>query len=240
MFEFSFLIGAIIATLVGINKMGMKGVGMVSIYLITLIFATKQSVGALLPILLFADILAVLYYHSHTKWNYLRKLLPTVLVGMVFGIFILNLVDDSQLRFYLGLLIAIMLTFDIVRRNLKIKFLNTPYISALLGIFAGAATIVGNAAGPIASLYFLSKDMSKNEFIGTGAWFFLIINTIKFPIFYSLGMITKETLLFDVKALPFIFVGAIIGWIVIKRIPEHIYIYIIYTAIALASLRLLF
>ncbi len=42
--------------------------------------------------------------------------------------------------------------------------------------------MIGNSAGPVFTLYFLAMRLPKKEFIGTGAWLYLIINTSKLPL----------------------------------------------------------
>ena len=42
--------------------------------------------------------------------------------------------------------------------------------------------MIGNSAGPVFTLYFLAMRLPKKEFIGTGAWLYLIINTGKLPL----------------------------------------------------------
>jgi hypothetical protein len=45
-----------------------------------------------------------------------------------------------------------------------------------MGLVAGTMTMMANAAGPIFSLYALAVGLPKFELVGTGAWFFFIIN----------------------------------------------------------------
>ena len=52
----------------------------------------------------------------------------------------------------------------------------------LTGVASGFATMIGNAAGPIFSLYLLAKGAKKNNYMGTFAWFFLIVNVTKLPL----------------------------------------------------------
>ena len=50
---------------------------------------------------------------------------------------------------------------------------------------------MGNAAGPIMSLYLLAMRLPKEAFIGTGAWYFFILNCFKVPISVGQGLITS-------------------------------------------------
>ena len=41
--------------------------------------------------------------------------------------------------------------------------------------------MIGNAAGPVMSVYLLSMRKEKMEYIGINAWFFIVVNLLKVP-----------------------------------------------------------
>jgi len=49
------------------------------------------------------------------------------------------------------------------------------------GALAGATTMVANAAGPVIMVYLPAMRLPKDEFLGTGAWFFAVVNWVKVP-----------------------------------------------------------
>ncbi len=85
-----FTLGALAAVLIGLSKTGVPGVSIPAILLMAEAFPgnEKLSVGAILPILLVGDVLAVGTYRQHTQWNRLFGLFPYVLVGMVPGVYV--------------------------------------------------------------------------------------------------------------------------------------------------------
>ena len=99
--------------------------------------------------------------------------------------------------------------------------------------------MVGNAAGPIMSIYFLSMGFEKNKFIGTAAWFFLFVNVVKVPfhiIFWK--TINFDTLLFDLTLFPMILIGAIIGVWIVEKIPEKPYKIFVISSVFLSTILL--
>ena len=52
-------------------------------------------------------------------------------------------------------------------------------MAATFGILAGFTTQVANAAGPVMAIYLVLMKFSKEEYIGSAAWYFLILNWIK-------------------------------------------------------------
>jgi uncharacterized membrane protein YfcA len=62
---------------------------------------------------------------------------------------------------------------------------------------------------------------NEQEFIGTAAWFFFLVNTSKIPVFTGLGMITVNTLGFDLLLLPMVVLGAIAGYYLLPKVPQR-------------------
>jgi len=82
--------------------------------------------------------------------------------------------------------------------------------------------------------------LPKNNYIGTSAWFFLIINVIKVPFhIFSWNTITVKTLTIDLFGIPAILVGVFLGINLVKLFPEKIYRYFILISTCLAALFLL-
>ena len=85
----------------------------------------------------------------------------------------------------------------------KMKVPDYWWFAAFLGFFGGFSTMVANAAGPIMALYLLSMRLPKNVFIGTGAWFFFIINLLKVPLhILSWKTITLHSFIIDIILFP--------------------------------------
>ncbi len=67
--------------------------------------------------------------------------------------------------------------------------------------------MLGNLAGAFSNIYFLAMRLPKNDFIGTGAWIFLIINLFKLPFQVFTGIISRPLLLTDLALVPFLILG---------------------------------
>ena len=79
--------------------------------------------------------------------------------------------------------------------------------------------MMANAAGPIFSLYALAIGLPKFEFVGTSAWFFFIMNLVKVPFSYGLGLIHGPTLRLNLVLLPPILLGIFIGRWLTQVVP---------------------
>ena len=89
------------------------------------------------------------------------------------------------------------------------------------------------------SIYLLSMRLPKNAFIGTAAWFFLIINLLKLPLQILFWKnIDAATLTFDAIMIPGIAAGAFIGIRVAGKIPERAYRIFVMVMTGIAALML--
>lgn len=229
------------AVLVGVNKTALPGVGIVVVPLIASFFSARASTGLLLPLLAMADLFAVGYYHRHANWRIILKLLPAALVGIGVGSVMVRLIDDQTLRPVIGIIVLAMLALNIAREKyLKEDFSHSMFFAVTMGFAAGVTTQLANAAGPIMTIYLLAMKLPKYEFIGTGAWYFLILNWLKMGIFATEGRITIQTMTADVAMLPLIAAGAAAGIFILKRVPQKWFNVIVQILAAAAAIRLLF
>ena len=227
---------------VGMSKTGISGAGLMFVPIMAQIFSGKLSVGIVLPMLIFADLFAVYYYHRHANWRYIILSIPWALVGVIIAAIIGNEINDAQFKNILAIVIltaiAVMLLLDFYKPSTKL--LDNWWFAAILGLAGGFATMIGNAAGPIASLYLLSMRLPKNNYIGTSAWFFLIINVIKVPFhLFIWNTISLKTLTVDLIAIPSIILGVFVGIHLVKYFSEKYYRYFILISTSLSALFLL-
>jgi len=100
--------------------------------------------------------------------------------------------------------------------------------------------MVGNLAGPVMALYLLAMRFPKNQFIGTAAWFFLVINLIKVPFHvFAWNTITINSFMLTAMLIPAVGAGAYIGIWVVGKINEKLYRWFIIFMTAVAALAML-
>lgn len=91
------------------------------------------------------------------------------------------------------------------------------------GALAGFTTMVANAGGPVTSMYFLSEGFPVATFLGTTAWFYLVINLVKLPFSIGLGMITWATLVTVMWMIPVIVATVFAGRFLASRIDRRVF-----------------
>lgn len=111
-------------------------------------------------------------------------------------------------------------------------------LAAVFGLAGGAASMLANAAGPLFVMYLLFLGLKKDDFIGTHAFLFLLINLIKTPLQWDLGNVTPETLLFDLKTVPLIVAGFLLGRQIVKRLSQRWFVALVQALTAAAAVNL--
>jgi len=231
------------ALVIGVSKTGFPGVGILAIPLAAMVFGAKPSTGIILPMLLLGDVMAVGFYRRHAVWKYLVKLMPCAMAGIVIGHRLLGKITDAQLKPGIGLVILLMLLLSYLRNRhiKKTGDLSIPdgwWFAATMGVIAGLTTMMANAAGPIMIIYLLAMRLPKDAFLGTGAWYYLILNAFKIPFSMNLGLVTHQTLLLNASLAPVIICGALAGFALAKVVSETWFTRVVQFLAAAAALQL--
>jgi len=236
-------VAALGAIIIGISKGGIKGIGVLFVTLMALVFGGKASTGIILPLLTVGDIFAVIYYNRYTQWKFLYRLLPWMAAGVLLGVWLGK--DMPEELFKRGMAIIILLTVIMMfwweKNKDRIAIPNNWWFAGLMGLAAGFTTMVGNLAGAFANIFFLAMRLPKNEFIGTAAWLFLFINLFKLPFHYFVWeTVTLDTLLLDLRLALFVVIGIYMGIQLVKLIKEHHYRQMILLLTALGAILIFF
>lgn len=231
------------AMLIGMSKAGVRGLGMLMVPIMAAIFGGKPSAGLVLPMLSFADFFAVRYYNRHAEWKYVWRLLPAAAAGVIIAIAVGYYINDATFKGIIAITIIGSLILMLIqeRGGLPASWTDSWIFGSIFGLLGGFSTMIGNAAGPIMAVYLLAMHLPKNSFIGTGAWFFLIINLFKVPFhIFIWKTITWSSFQLDLLAIPAIAAGVFIGIKIIHLIPEKEFRYFVIIMTFVAALRLMF
>jgi uncharacterized membrane protein YfcA len=211
--------------IIGLTKAGLKGVDMLSVTLMAIVFGSKASTGIVLPLLCLADIAAVAYYNRHAEWKHFKKLTPWMVVGIVLGVYLGRDMDEAIFRKIMAIIILLTIVIALVMEYRKSQEVpRHPLFVVSTGLAAGFTTMIGNLAGAFSNLYFLAMRVDKNSFIGTAAWIFLIINLVKFPLqVFFWKNITVQSLKIDALLVPTLAIGFVAGIFIVGKIKDEQY-----------------
>jgi uncharacterized membrane protein YfcA len=230
-----------VGMLTGMAKTGVHGAGMLSVPLLALVFGPQRSSGVMLPILVLADLLGVWYYHRHASWQHLKVLFPWAAAGVVLGTIVGSYIDDKIFKVIMALVIVVSVVVMIwLERGNKEQVPHSKAFGVSSGVLGGFTSMVGNLAGTVMAVYFLSMRLPKNVYIGTTAWFFMVTNWFKVPFHvFAWHTITLNTFLMDLVTIPAIVLGAFLGIYIVKILSDKMYRWFIIVMTLVATVFML-
>jgi uncharacterized protein len=227
---------------VGFAKTAIGGFGSIAVAIFAAVLPARESTGALLPLLLVGDVMAVAAYRAHAQWRILLRLFPSVLVGVAVGTLFVWQVDDTVMRRTIGVLLVALVGLHLWTRRRRADPERVPAgraLTATYGTMAGFTTMVANAGGPVMSLYLLSAGLSMLGFLGTATMFFFLVNLAKVPFSLGLGLISWSSLQLDLLLVPAVLLGGWLGRRAIKRIDEALFERLVLLFTVVSALNLL-
>ena len=193
---------------------------MVAPLMVLMVGDARMATAWALPVLCTADVFAVVYWRRHAEVRQLFSLIPWVLAGIVAGAAALSL-DEQIIRRVVGVIVVGMVVLYLWR-----QFSPTRQVAgnpAFYGVCTGFATTVANAAGPVMSLYLLSKKLPKEKFVATGAWFFFAMNLLKSPVYAWYHLYSRASLMFAVLVVPAVLAGALAGQWLVRNMTQKVF-----------------
>jgi uncharacterized protein len=230
------------AAMVGLAKTGIAGLGVLAVAIFATVLPARESVGILLVILIFTDFVAVGVYRRDASWPHLLRLFPWAGAGVLVGAAAFGGMNDALVRMFIGGILIGLVVLQLLRRtagDLPLEENPNRGLVAITGLAAGFTTMVANAAGPLMVLYLLAMRLPKFTFVGTAAWFFLVLNLFKVPFSVSLGLITPASLVFSLKLVPVALLGALSGRWIITHMNQRMFEGIALLLTLLAGVRML-
>lgn len=221
------LLAALAALSVGLAKSGLGGFGMVAVLLMAEVLPARLSTGALLPLLIIADVVAVSLYRHHLVWRHLAGLFVPTAIGVVGGFLLMPHLSDHFFGRAIGgivLALAVIQSFRLAQPRAEVEWFADHHIFLwMVGALAGLTTMLANAAGAVMTIYLLARRVPKMEFVGTAAVFFLFVNLFKVPFSAGLGLIQADSLGFNLRLLPAVLIGLALGRAVVGALPQRFF-----------------
>lgn len=237
------LVGSLAALLLGMSKTGMPSIGALGVAVLALVISPVESSGVVLPTLIVGDLIALSLYGRSADWRVLRRVVPSVVVGVLLGFACLRLLDAAAGARVIGALLVAAGLGELARRTVAARTVRraaavpdegvaagTPpdgrahrLVQHAVGAGAGLSTMVANAGGPMMTVYLLRARLSTVALLGTTTWFFFVVNVVKVPFSIGLGLITTDSLPTSLALVPGLVVGALLGRRFAARAPRAVF-----------------
>jgi uncharacterized membrane protein YfcA len=163
------------ACLVGVSKTALPGAGTLAVAVFAAVLPARESTGTLLMLLIVGDLFAVRMYHAHADLPTLRRMVPTVLVGVGLGAVFLALAGDATVRRVIAVILLVLVAVTLVRRRAAARRAAEPAAPAPASARAGSAAVSavpeapGAPAGPAAPVT-AGPDARAGRRLGTGVY----------------------------------------------------------------------
>lgn len=205
---------AFVALLIGLSKGGLGGLlGSLATPLMTLVMPANQVVGLLLPLLMFADLFAVLSYIKRWRLRLVLLLLPGGVAGVTMATFFITHEPTRILQITLGIIVLLFTIYKLIEKLILhiLKYEGKDWHGLLAGTIAGFSSGLAHAGGPPVTIYLLLQKVTPIEFNATSVLFFTILNWIKVPYYLYANLFDFKLLREIVWLMPIIPFGVVIG-----------------------------
>jgi uncharacterized membrane protein YfcA len=222
--------------LIGMAKAGLDGGALIAMPIMAAAFGARSSSGLILGVLMTADLVAVWNYRKDLSVPHLLRTFPWAVVGIALGALIGGMIPEKLFRSIMAgfiLVSVVLMGFREITGN-RFVLPQRWFVLMPVGILAGFSSMVGNSAGALMGIYFLSSGLGKGNIIGTSVWFFFLSNIVKLPFhIFVWKTVSPDTLLADLFMAPVVILTTLLGVRLVRLIPEKPYrILIIFAALA--------
>ncbi len=226
----------------GVSKTGFPGLAILNVLIVAELFGARESVGIILPMLILCDLIVYPLFRKYASWSRVWPLMAPALVGILIGWYLLGRIDNAVAENVIGGTILLMLILQWLRAHRDTFLTKLPDSRAFRwgsGLVIGVSTMMANAAGPAYSIYALVHRMKKEDFLGIGARFFLLLNLIKVPFLGNLELINPHSLKIDLWLLPGLLLGILSGRKLIALVPQKWFEWLLYAFSLIAAVRMI-
>jgi uncharacterized membrane protein YfcA len=239
-----YIVMVLAVMLVGFGKGGMGDVlGLLGVPILTFVMPSVQAAAILLPILVVMDIIALWTWRAHWNRQTLLMVLPGALIGIAIGWATFYVVPDYVMRLLIGI-VALSFTgrffynrYFAGNADLPARP-NEPVRATIWSTLSGYGSFIAHAGGAPYQVYALPLKLSPKEYTGTAVRFFAIINALKLPPYYMLGLLSVGNLQTSAMLFPVALVATLAGAAVVKRMRIEVFYPWMYGMLMLAGLKL--
>lgn len=231
--------------LTGLGKSGFgSGFGALATPLLALTIPVADAAALLLPLLIIMDIFTVPYYRGRFHWGHLRILMIGAVLGIAIGGYYFTALSHNEraMKMGIGALAVLFVVIQVVRSFLLGAFRDQPpprAIGWLMGAVGGFTSTIAHAGGPPVTIYLLPQGLPRDQFVGTVALLFGLINIVKLVPYYYLGLLRVSNITTILLLAPLAYVGVRLGVFLNKRFTDKWFTRFVYAFLFMTGMELL-
>lgn len=224
----------VVATTIGFTIAGVAGFGggVVALPVLVWVFGVREAI----PILSISQVLStgsrVWLHRDGINWPVVRLFSLGALPFSIVGSLIFISIDTTVLVRILGVMMLLFVVYT--RLPIGREFNMKLWGFVPLGAGTGFGSAFLGIPGPFAAVFYLAYGLTASAYIGTSALGMGMIQVPKLIIFGSGDLITVRVLALGIGLGAIAAVSAVLGRVILRRVPEHVFPRII-TAMLLIS-----
>ena len=228
------IIAVVVAITVGFTIAGVAGFGggVVALPVLVWVFGVREAI----PILSISQVLStgsrVWLHRDGINWPVVRLFSLGALPFSIVGSLIFISIDTTILVRILGVMMLLFVVYT--RLPIGREFNMKLWGFVPLGAGTGFGSAFLGIPGPFAAVFYLAYGLTASAYIGTSALGMGMIQVPKLIIFGSGDLITVRVLALGIGLGAIAAVSAVLGRVILRRVPEHVFPRII-TAMLLIS-----
>lgn len=228
--------------LVGLAKGGFgSSLSLLGVPLMSLMISPVQAAGIMLPILVLMDIVAVASYRRSFDVSILMILMPAGLFGVALGYLMAAYVTDAHVRLIIGIVtLLFVLDYWFGAAASRPPAPRSVAKGAFWGTIAGFTSFVSHSGGPPVQMYLLPQRLDKIIMTGTIITLFAVLNTVKLVPYFMLGQFDRTNLMTSAALLPLAPIATYIGVRLVRTVSQQAFYRIMYLAVFIVSLKLMY
>jgi uncharacterized membrane protein YfcA len=233
-------------TLSGLSKGGFAGIGALTMPVMVLANPPLRSAAVLLPILIVQDAIGVFSFRRTWNRQVLMLMVPAMTLGVYLGYLFAAHVREELVLAAVGMLSMLFGLHRLWRewrppvRDGQVRNGLRPgwSLGAVAGIASGFTSQVAHAGAPPFQMWVLSRDLPRDELVGTTALAFAYMNLIKVPAFFALGQFSADGFRDTLLLLPVALLTTSLGVALVRRVEVRKFYKIIYLSMAVIGAKL--
>ncbi len=235
---------------VSISKAGFGGaLGSLSVPILIFVLPPKQAIGVLLPLFLVTDIWVVYIWRNMLEKRILLVMCTFGILGQILGWLLFDYLNDQILTGLIGT-IALITAFNYAWRRIgPMKKTSVEIaISVSKRIFqrgaiwcglSGISSFISLSGGIPAQIFLLPHALARQSFVGTLCVYFFVINIMKIPLYFEIGIFSESSLKISFCLLLVIPIGVYIGKWLNSNVSDQIFYDISHLFLLLMGTKLL-
>lgn len=226
--------------LFGLSKGGLAGVGLLGMPLMSLVMSPIEAAAIMLPVLIVQDVFSVSAFRKTVDAETLLHLLPGALAGILAASVVAAWITAAQVKVGVGLLAIGFCVYVWVGNRLFVTRHGAhSFVSgSVLGALSGFSSFVIHAGGPPFNVYAVQRGLSRDDFVGTSAVFFAVVNLMKLPPYFALGQFTWQGFVSSATLFPVALAANALGVYIVRRMSTALFYKLVYAATFVIGLKL--